>query len=78
MRREVEEPFVEEDKGDTMDKEEVVDALETERRRRPGSFGPAGDGVRRYLEVALGGPGPTPMAVSMASLEYIWELLWSL
>jgi hypothetical protein len=54
-----------------MDREEVLEALDTLRTLLPGSLGPAGEGVRRYLEVTLDGPATAPDVVSIASREYM-------
>lgn len=71
MRREVCDPLVEEDKGETMFSEEVEEALDMLRTLRPGSLGPAGEGVRRYLGLALDGPATVPVVVSIARREYM-------
>lgn len=71
MRREVWDPFVDEERGEIMDSEEVLEALDTLRTLLLGSLGPAGEGVRRYLELALDGPATAPEVVSIASREYM-------
>ena len=71
MRRDVADPFVDVDKGDIIDREEVVDALDMLRSLRPGSFGPAGEGVRLYRGFAVCGPVTVEVVVSIASREYI-------
>ena len=73
-RRDVADPFVDEDNGETIDREEVVDALDMLRSLRPGSFGPAGEGVRLYRGFALCGPVTVPVVVSIARREYIGEV----
>jgi len=65
MSKEVVEPLVEEERGEMMESEEAVEALETLRMRRPGSLGPAGDGARWYLELGWA----FPAVVSMAKRE---------
>lgn len=55
-----------------MDSEDVVEALEALRPLLTGSLGPAGEGVRRYLELAPEeGPATAPEVVSIASREYM-------
>lgn len=74
MFRDVVDALVEEELGEMIDKEEVVEALETLLPRRATLLGPGEPGIGETLrkrDLADDGPATIPTVVSIASRECI-------